>query len=327
MFELKKTPGKDYVILNLTDPQLQNVDWNEKNFRERILVGTVRELYERVKPDLVTVSGDIGCAGQYVAYESFADMLDSYQVPWAPVWGNHDDQGGNEPIEKVVEGYLKHPYCIYEKGDPEFGNGNYIINITENDKIVENIFMLDSHDREYFINEEGKKVDRWAKLWIPQLEWYASEIENLKKLGSKESMMVLHIPIYAYQTAANAAFRTGLDRKSVEPQQSSDPMYWNPGYEDSFGVMYEGICSYPNEDHAYDYIKKADHTKTIIAGHDHVNNFVIKYDGVRFIYSLKTGAGCYWNEKLSGGTVITIGSDGVKDVYHEYVDGNQFLDK
>ena len=38
------------------------------------------------------------------------------------------------------------------------------------------------------------------------------------------------------------------------------------------------------------------------------------------VYALKTGAGCYWEPELNGGTVVKIGKDGVKDIYHEYVD-------
>lgn len=51
-----------------------------------------------------------------------------------------------------------------------------------------------------------------------------------------------------------------------------------------------------------------------------LNNWMICYQGMHLIYSLKTGAGCYWRPKLNGGTVIRITSDGVSDVYYKYVD-------
>ena len=58
----------------------------------------------------------------------------------------------------------------------------------------------------------------------------------------------------------------------------------------------------------------------MLCGHDHTNNFVVPWHGVKLAYALKMGAGCYWKPELSGGTVIKIGSDGVKELYHEYVD-------
>ena len=42
---------------------------------------------------------------------------------------------------------------------------------------------------------------------------------------------------------------------------------------------------------------------------------------------MKTGMGCYWAPDLNGGTVLKIDSDGVKSIYHEYVDVSEFLEK
>ena len=50
MFTLEKKPGRDFVLLNLSDPQLATENWEEGNEARRILTGTVTELLERVKP-------------------------------------------------------------------------------------------------------------------------------------------------------------------------------------------------------------------------------------------------------------------------------------
>ncbi|MBQ2736218.1 MAG: hypothetical protein IJF26_02155 [Clostridia bacterium] len=67
-------------------------------------------------------------------------------------------------------------------------------------------------------------------------------------------------------------------------------------------------------------------TKTIVAGHDHVNCSCIKYKGVRFTYSLKTGMSAYWRPEMNGGTVFTVTSDGVTTVKHEFVDPTPWLE-
>ena len=103
-------------------------------------------------------------------------------------------------------------------------------------------------------------------------------------------------------------------------EQSYDPACWNEGYRDSFGVRYEEISSYPLEDGALDAILAAGTTKHVFAGHDHVNCFSIRYKGVDLVFTLKTGAGCYWDSRLNGGTVIRITENGVADVWHEFVD-------
>ena len=320
MLTLKKQPDRDFLVLNLTDPQLDNEEWAEGTRHRRILEHTLAELVERVKPDLITVSGDISWAGEHDAYKHFADLIDSYQIPWAPVWGNHDDQGGPEEINYVVDLFTSYANCIYEKGDPAMGNGNYIIRIEENGKPVSALVMIDSHDHSPWVNPQGETEREWAKLDPVQLVWYREQIEALKAEGCEDSAIILHIPIYAYREAAAAAFREGFDLKAIKPEESFGHACWNAGYEDSFGVMYEGICSYPEDEGMMDLICELGSTRHVVCGHDHVNSFVINYRGVKLIYGLKTGIGCYANDLLNGGTVLRIGSKGICEVRHESVD-------
>ena len=320
MFTMKKQPGKDFVLLNLSDPQLGDGEWDAGHPNRRILEETVRELVRRVSPDLITVSGDLAWAGNDTAYDSLADLLDSAGVPWAPMWGNHDNQGGAEYIESVVKRYLTHPLCLYERGPSELGNGNFVIRIEENGVPVEGILIMDSHDRAPYVNEKGETSEEWAKLWPEQIEWYREQIAALEADGCRDTTLIMHIPIYAYREAHAAAEKPGIDPKSVTPAMADTPDVWNPGYESSFGVRHEGICSYPADEGMFDAILELGSTKTLIAGHDHVNNTVIRYRGVTFVYSLKAGPGCYWEPVLNGGTVLRIGESGVKEVQHEYVE-------
>ncbi len=328
MITLKKTPGKDFIILNLTDPQLGNKEWAEDHVNGRILKYTLEKLVEKTKPDLITVSGDIAWAGHDFAYDSFAKFMDSLQIPWAPVWGNHDNQGGTEAIDAVVERFMDAEYCIYEKGDAALGNGNYVIAVEEDGMIVEGIIMMDSHDKLPYVGEDGTEKKVWAKLNDEQIEWYRSEVGNLKKLGCRDTMMVMHIPIYAYFTAFQAAFDFQYNNREVTLEDSYNGKCWKEDYKDSYGVAYEKgdiVFSYPEDDHVFDVVKELGSTKHIVSGHDHINNFVISYEGVKFIYGLKLGAGCYWNEKLNGGTYFRVTSDGVSETWHEYVDASPVM--
>ncbi|MGN1442256.1 MAG: hypothetical protein ACI4XE_00300, partial [Acutalibacteraceae bacterium] len=51
-----------------------------------------------------------------------------------------------------------------------------------------------------------------------------------------------------------------------------------------------------------------------------VNNSSILYQGIRLTYGMKTGAGCYWDENMNGGTKFTVSSDGSMLTEHVYVD-------
>ena len=90
-------------------------------------------------------------------------------------------------------------------------------------------------------------------------------------------------------------------------------------------MQYEGIGSYGVDDGVFEIIRDSGSTKHVIVGHDHVNNWMINYQGVKLVFSLKAGAGCYWTPVLNGGTVLQIGSDGAECVYHEFVDVSDIL--
>lgn len=323
MFTLKKTPGKDFLVLNLTDPQLGDGEWEEGHRNRRILETTVRELVARVKPDLITISGDLSWAGHHHAYDMFADFMDSFEIPWAPVWGNHDNQDGAETVNAVADRYLTHKYCIYEKGDPAIGNGNYVIGIEEDGRIVSAVIMIDSHDSEQYVDADGNSHDYWARLTAPQMDWYREQITALSAMGCKDSTIVMHIPFYAYKYASAAAYadNTAEGMQKLTPADAvPGAACWNPGYEDSIGVQYESIGSFGEDEGIFEIVRDLGMTKHVVVGHDHVNNWMIRYQGINLIYGLKAGAGCYWNPILNGGTVLAVGEDGVYKAYHEFVD-------
>lgn len=319
MFTIQKKSGMDFKILNLSDPQLGNAEWAEGHKNRAILRYTINTLIERVHPDLITITGDLSWAGNMEAYKALADTIDAFGIPWAPIWGNHDNQGGPAVIDAVADLCLGYTHCCYEKGDPALGNGNYVIAIAEEGKIVEGLIMMDSHDRENYPKPDGTVGEAWAKLYPAQLDWYTAQVDMLRKLGCTDTSVFLHIPIYAYREAWEAAHDPSVS-DSIDVEQSYDPACWNEGYRDSFGVRYENISSYPLEDGAMEAILAGGTTKHVFAGHDHVNCFSIWYKGVDLVFTLKTGAGCYWNSHLNGGTVIRVTENGVADVRHEFVD-------
>lgn len=313
---LQKQKNKKFTVLHLTDTHLYHDEWQKGNEKGEILRDTVAYLIDRAKPDLITISGDLAWAGQYDSYEDFAELMDGYGIPWAPVFGNHDNQGGYEAVAKAAEILNARKTCLLEQGDPALGYGNYVIGIEEEGRMVHGIILMDSHDRTPWVDEKGETHNEWAELYPEQFPWYEQQIDALKKQGVKETSLIMHIPIYAYRTAIKAALKEGVDPRTVPFENGAQGDCWNPGYEDSFGVFYEGICSYPVDNGFFELIRDAGLTKTVIAGHDHVNTFGVRYQGVRLMYALKTGAGSYHNSEINGGTILTVDSDGHMEVEH-----------
>lgn len=325
MIKLRKDPGRDFVLLNLSDPQLSDGEWEAGHKNRAILEYTVSETIKRVSPDLITISGDLAWAGQTRAYHMLADLIESYSIPWCAVWGNHDNQDGPGYIDSIADYYLSKAHFVYEKGDKALGNGNYVISVESGGRIVSGVIMMDSHDRMPYTKEDGTVDSGWAKLLPEQIVWYEEQVNALRAAGCPDSVLIMHIPVYAYRDALAAAYLPDADKKAITPLDSALGVGWNEDFRSSYGVTYESIGSYPADDGVFDVIHKLGHTKILIAGHDHVNNTVINYRGVDLVYSLKCGAGCYWDPRLNGGTVVRFGDGGIRDLGHCYIDVNHLL--
>ena len=311
---LQKQKDKKFTILNLTDTHLYHEDWSGE--KGELLRDTVAYLIDRAKPDLITISGDLAWAGQYESYELFADWIEGYGIPWAPVFGNHDDQDGYEAVSRAADILLARKNCLLEKGDPALGCGPYVIGIEEEGRMVHGVILMDSHDRKPWVDDKGEEHNEWAELIPEQFPWYRRQVDELKALGADETSLIMHIPIYTYRDAIKAALKEGVDAKAISFYNGEQVGCWNQGYEDSFGVYREGICSYPADNGFFEEILAGGTTKTVISGHDHTNTFGVKYKGVRLLYALKSGWGSYYNPLINGGTVLTIDSDGRMEAEH-----------
>ena len=311
---LQKQKDKKFTVLHLTDTHLYHDEWIGE--RGVVLRNTVDYLVERAKPDLITISGDLAWAGQYDSYEDFAGWMDSYGIPWAPVFGNHDDQDGYEPVAKAAKILEARETCLLEQGDPALGYGNYVVAIEEEGKLIHGIILMDSHANKLWVDAEGKEHNPYAELYPEQFPWYRQQVEELKAQGVQETSLIMHIPIYTYHDAIQAALKEGVDPQAISFYNGEQGDCWNPGYEDSFGVYREGICSYPVDNGFFEEILAGGTTKTVICGHDHVNTFAVPYKGVRLAYGLKTGWGSYHDNRINGGSILTIDSDGKLEMEH-----------
>ncbi len=322
MITLKKDPQRDFIILNISDPQLSDEEWDDSQNCHKILINTITELIHECKPDLITVSGDIAWSNNFVSYERFSDLIDSFGIPWAPVLGNHDQETSRENICRAVDIMTQRKHCVFEYGDPSLASiGNYIIRIEENDDPIHAIFMINSNNRKNYITNTGTSGQCWAALTFDQMRWYADSVDAWKSEGGKSSSIVMHIPLYNYNEAFHAALKPGINRIEVSAGDGMQTDCWNEGYEDSVGVCYESsFCGSAKTDNGMlNLITEKCNTRVVLAGHDHTNNYIIPYRGVLLGYSLKAGCGCYWDPRLNGGTVLSVASDGSITVKHHYI--------
>lgn len=244
----------------------------------------------------------------------------------AVVWGNHDNEGGEEVVEEIEKIIAKYEFSLFREGPEELGSGNYTVLVSNGKKIVEGLIFMDTHNCSYRENILGETVlDSYDSLTAEQLDWYKEQVAIANNYGCEDTSLFIHIPIHAYGDAYMAADGNVDDDYDVPRDESHEDIYWNEGYEDSFGLRNDS-WGYPKyDDGVLEVLKEVGSTKHVFAGHEHTNNYSIKYEGVRLTYCTKTGAGGYWQSNINGGTVITVNKNGIADIRHVYID--DYLDR
>ncbi len=287
---IEKQVGEDFKILQLTDTQISTT------LEGKQLTEIVTTLVEENDPDLIIITGDLSQGpynAQNIKYQ--IKLFDSFEIPWAPIFGNHDAELGADKYY-LAELYNASEYCLFECGPYNIkGVGNYVINIVEDDLIIQSLYMIDSGQ---YMDSKKLFTGDYDYIGITQIEWYKWNVEqiSINELGTYDpltdtvvpSMAFFHIPLPEFDDAYTAWEESDYDTSIGKGDKEED------------------ICDSPINSHFFEVIKEYNSTKYIMVGHDHVNNFEILYQGVTLKYGLKTGTGSYFTEGSTGGTLITI---------------------
>ena len=290
---LEKTAGEDFTILLFTDIQL----WTLVSDNRRAFA-IMDELVERTDPDLIVLPGDnVSGISTDILTLQLVSKMESYGVPWAPVFGNHDAEG-NATLEWQGDRFEEAEHCLFDRGPTDlYGVGNYFVNIFEDGAPIYSLCFMDN----------GRYIDygdRTAETYVDyaQIAWYKWNIEGLNaEFGTS-------VPSMSFSHFAFPEMREAVEKYGI---LSDDGRYVIP--ED----MGQVSCAYlpgaaPVNSGFFETAKASGLTHAFF-GHDHENDARITVDGVMLSYGLKTGPSPRpWNSaKEYGGTVITIGDGGV----------------
>ncbi|MBQ3125901.1 MAG: metallophosphoesterase [Clostridia bacterium] len=306
-------------ILQLTDMQTIDLSATRNPTRDRQIKGAyfkdgepemesrvyreVRALVGRVKPDLIVLTGD-NVYGEFDdtgrLQRELVELMDSFGIPWAPVFGNHDnesDMGVNWQIER----FMTAKHCRFSRGSVT-GNSNYSIMLTRGGTPAWVLMMLDSNGCHPVGNpwapEEGIRTGNRDIACITQAEgihpdqaaWYAEVLEK----AALPSLAFFHIPIHAFATACREKY--GYE-KGV-PMEANAPGDW--------GRVIEHFSDRLDPDDRFFETARRLGTVGIFVGHQHNNSACIDHRGVKLVWGVKTGRCTYYPPDRTGGTLITL---------------------
>ncbi len=288
---------EDFKILMLTDTQL----WSQPSVNKKCY-DEMDALVEKTRPDLITLPGDVLSAfASRFNISGFIKHMDSYKIPWAPVFGNHDNEIPSNSLNWQGDKYEASEYCLFQKGPSNlYGCGNYVINITEDGAPVYSVYMLDNGRYLTYDNGDTKEI----YMGYEQIAWYEWNVLGINAAAGYT------VPSMTFSHFAQPEMREAIEKYGVKGENDS---YTIPAQYGS------GSCQYlpgaaPVKSGFVDKCKELGSTKYIFCGHDHENDASITADGITYTYGLKTGPSPVpWNfAKQTGGTLITITGRGQK---------------
>ncbi|KAI8076022.1 Metallo-dependent phosphatase-like protein [Thamnidium elegans] len=236
----------------------------------------IEKLLEKEKPNLVVFSGD-NINGELVsdarsATFKFAEPVIKQKIPWAVVFGNHDDQN-DLSREELLQVMNKMPYSLTERGPLDIpGVGNYFIKIFSDTSAEKQhtftLYFLDSHS----YTEEDEE-DEYDYIKLEQLDWIIKSARSFDRKPNAAAFF--HIPIWEYndQDAMYPDARLGEAREDISSPKK-------------------------NKISALEAFKSAGDIRVTSCGHDHVNDFCMERDGIQLCYGGGGGVGGYGAEHL-----------------------------
>lgn len=287
-----------FKIMQLSDMHFSSYDNLKEDFDFLDL------LIEEAKPNLIIITGDSFTFASKDTVHSVLNFFEKKDIPWTYTFGNHDEQvyGSSTYISEYLNSLDNCLYRYYEDGLT--GQGNNVINLVKDGKTMYQIFVVDSNAYTY------QNYAGYDYVHEDQIGWYKSAIERVNKerfsaswkIGDEtiNSLIFQHIPIPEYADAlvayaANPSIGTGWNREKCSP----------PKYNSGF----------------FDAIKEYNSSKAMFAGHDHINNFDVLYEGVHLVYGAKSTDNMYHDDDMLGYRLITIESENsfsTSVFYHAY---------
>lgn len=291
-----------FKVLQISDVHIKN---NEK--KDQKAFDTITAMIEEAKPDMIIVTGDVTSEhDNETAFKIFCPFIESFKIPWAFVFGNHDAEGvwSKEQISDYLDTM---EYCIYERGD-EFVRtekeypcmGNYYYNVKDADgKVIQTLFMMDSNM--YAYDEVNDNYDLgYDNFHDDQIKWYEDQVKNIALTENGDETKV--VPSLAFFHIPMTEFKTGYEAAKKEKKV----LYGSKGIGEDYGIPYQ-------DDDMFETMLRLGSTKGVFVGHDHMYNFVVDYKGIKLAYANSCDHNIYM-VPIRGGNLITINKDGSYDI-------------
>lgn len=295
---------KPLKILQLTDIHIGAGLFSIK--KDKLALDAVRRIINKAQADLIVVTGDVcypifpqsGSNNNLKAAKMFVKTIQESGTPWCFAFGNHDAETLSKATKEQLGDYYESiDNCLFRKGEPMTGVGNYSIPVYNEDGELNTVLMfIDSNAYLSWHFYSGFDVIRQD-----QIEWYKREILSYSENGRiAQSLAFFHIPPKEFKEGWDKCYLGNTDEVT---------------YHFGFVGEKDNYFGYPKtvEGNFIKEMRSFGSLKGFFCGHDHLNTLSITYLGMRMTYGMSIDYLAYpriKNKKTQrGGTIIKLYPD------------------
>lgn len=292
---------------------------------EDAMITFVNEALDYAKPDLVVFCGDNIMTNDVRAYEELLTPLVERNVPFSLVFGNHDPEVENFPLEEQLAEYQKYDGCLAFDADPALhgcANHNLTILASKGDDVAFNLWFMDSGSS---LHEGGE----WLGYdWVreDQINWYKNTRDALTLENGGEvvpSIMFQHI--IPKEAVEELFYESPVSMGELTYNFNDGGVYsYIPKINEFDGYIFEKSCPGYGSDGQWDAMVEGGDVLAVVVGHDHVNSFVADINGIDLVQTPGATYHSYYNSMLQGARIIEL-DEGDLDSYYTYELTSSFL--
>ncbi|MBQ8210619.1 MAG: metallophosphoesterase [Clostridia bacterium] len=284
------------------------------------------EALAKYTPDLVVFLGDNTVSASYethyTAIEALLAPTIKAGVPFALVFGNHDQEGVNGDKEALLEMYqeIGGELCLTTDAAPEIygcGNSNVTIFSSDGKNTAFNLWFFDTGST--LVLEDGSR-DGYDYIREDQVKWYEETETALKAANGGKTVPSIVFQHIIVPDVYKAIYSVELPFETDGYTYEGVTYLPVPSFSKYNGIIIEPCSpSYYNKAGQFDAWVEHGDVIAMFCGHDHQNDFQTVYQGIG-INNVSTVGGSAYHDDISRGVgLVTLDESDLSTYEYEMI--------
>lgn len=261
-------------------------------------IDRMKEVLDAENPDFIIYTGDVVVSCEsFKGLDTVLGMAIERNIPYAVVFGNHDDEYDHTRTE-LYDYIAAKEGAMMPRRTTEY-SPDYVVPVKsscQDDKISALLYCIDSQSYTDVPSVPGYGWIEWR-----QIDWYRKVSKTFTEGNGGSPLPALaffHIPLPEYLDA----LRNETDKL--------------------IGVKAEGVCCPTANSGFFLSAKECGDIMATFCGHDHNNDYAVLYKDIMLAYGRYTGGNTVYNDIPNGARVIVL-HEGKRtfDTYIRIADG------